>query len=212
MKKISFALLAIVLLFFVVSIYFYPLLPEKMASHWGASGEVNGYTNKFMGAFFLPVLAAALFLLFIMIPKIDPKKKNIEKFRGAYDSFIAVILLFFLVIHVQTLLWNIGLEISIITTMSIGLGILFFFAGVLIEKAKMNWFIGIRTPWTLSSERVWNKTHKIGGKLFKIAGVIALSGVVFPEFAIYLIIIPVIFAAACSMIYSYFEYQKEKRR
>ena len=91
------------------------------------------------------------------------------------------------------------------------LGILFYFVGIVTEKAKRNWFIGIRTPWTLSSDIVWNKTHKIGGKLFKIAALIAFSGLFFPKYAILLVIVPVILVALYTIVYSYFEYKKQKK-
>ena len=78
------------------------------------------------------------------------------------------------------------------------------------ENAKQNWFIGIRTPWTLSSERVWNKTHRIGGRLFKIAGVVAAMGIFSPGFAPFLVIVPVILIAAYTFVYSYLEYQRGK--
>jgi len=112
-------------------------------------------------------------------------------------------------IHFQVILWNLGIRISPNVIAPIGIGILFFYIGILCENAKRNWFIGIRTPWTLSSERVWEKTHKIGGKLFKIAGVIAFFGVFFQSYALFFILVPVISVAAYTIIYSYFEYQKE---
>jgi uncharacterized membrane protein len=90
----------------------------------------------------------------------------------------------------------------------IGLGLLFFYSGILYENAKRNWFIGIRTPWTLSNDIVWDKTHKIGGKLFKIAGVVAIFGIFFQKYALLFILVPVILITAYTIIYSYFEYQK----
>jgi uncharacterized membrane protein len=90
------------------------------------------------------------------------------------------------------------------------MGVLFFYTGELIGKSKRNWSIGIRTPWTLSSDAVWDKTHKLGAKLFKISGAIALLGFIFPDFAFYFVLIPVMFSAIYSFLYSYLEYQKEK--
>lgn len=75
----------------------------------------------------------------------------------------------------------------------------------------MNWFIGIRTPWTLSNEKVWDKTHKVGGKMFKIAGVIALFGFFFRNYALFLTLVPVIFIVIYTFVYSYNEYQKETK-
>jgi uncharacterized membrane protein len=88
---------------------------------------------------------------------------------------------------------------------------LFFYCGVLCERAKRNWFIGIRTPWTLSSDRVWEKTHRVGGKLFKIAGVIALIGAMFQRYAVFLVIVPAIAVAVFTIVYSLVIYQREKQ-
>ena len=94
----------------------------------------------------------------------------------------------------------------------IGLGLLFFYSGVLCENARRNWFIGIRTPWTLSSEKVWKKTHEIGGKLFKVAGMITLVGTFFPGYALFFVLVPALSVVTYVIIYSYVEYQKEGRR
>jgi len=106
-------------------------------------------------------------------------------------------------------LWNLGIEISPRVFFPVGLGLLFFYIGILCEHLRRNWFIGIRTPWTLSNDKVWEKTHKIGGRLFKIAGVATLFGALFQDYASLLILVPVILVAAYTFAYSYFEHQKE---
>lgn len=210
-RKSEIVILGIILLPFLVTLYFYPQMPERMASHWNAQGEVDGYMSKFWVLFLMPFVLLGLGLLFIAIPRIDPLKSNIEKFRKYYDGFIILFFVFMLSIHFNIILWNIGIKISPNVILPIGFGLLFFYSGILCENAKQNWFIGIRTPWTLSSEKVWEKTHKIGGKLFKIAGVFALFGVFFQDHALFLILVPVILVAAYTSAYSYFEYQKERR-
>jgi uncharacterized membrane protein len=200
-----------VVLSFAVSIYFYSALPDSMASHWGINGQVNGYMPKLLGAFLMPVILAAMAILFFAIPRIDPLRANIDKFRGHYYGFIVVICAFMLLLHLQVLLWSLGLRISPSSTLPLAMGALFYYMGVLVENAKRNWFIGIRTPWTLSSDSVWDKTHKLGGKLFKVAGIIALLGVLSPPFSFWLVIVPVISVAFYTMLYSYLEYSKEKR-
>lgn len=90
------------------------------------------------------------------------------------------------------------------------LGTLFYCLGILTENAKRNWFIGIRTPWTLSSDRVWDKTHKLGGRLFRLTGVIAFIGLFFQSFAILFVVVPVIAVAVYLTIYSFMEYRKIK--
>ena len=211
MRKSEIIILGIILLSLIISIYFYPQMPEKMASHWNAQGQVDGYMSKFWGLFLMPFMLVGLALLFVATPRMDPLKANIEKFRKFYDIFIILFFVFLLSTHLQIILWNMGIEISPNVIFPIGLGLLFFYIGILCENAKRNWFIGIRTPWTLSNEVVWDKTHKIGGKLFKIAGVIALLGVFFQNYAFFFTIIPVILFSAYTIIYSYVEYQKEMK-
>jgi uncharacterized membrane protein len=185
-------------------------MPERMASHWNERGQVDDYMTKFWGLFLMPFISIGLFLLFILIPKIDPLKTNIEKFKKYYDTFIMSIILFLFYIYLLTILWNVGIKFDMVQFLTPALGILFYYCGVLIQNTKRNWFIGIRTPWTLSSERVWEKTHSIGGKLFKIAGIIAFLGILFRNYSLFFVLVPIILVAIYTVIYSYLEYQKEK--
>jgi len=209
MRKVTAAITGLVLLSFILSIYFYPQVPEQMATHWNSQGEVDGYMSKLWGLFFMPLVITGLVIMFLAIPKIDPRKENIAKFRKYYDGFIVIVVLFMVAVHLQTVLWNIGIRINPNAMLPLGIGLLFYYMGILTENAERNWFIGIRTPWTLSSEKVWKRTNRLGGKLFRIAGIAAVFGAFFPEFAIYFILVPVIAVSGFSVIYSYIEYQKE---
>lgn len=208
MKKTEIIVLVLVLIAFAVGFYFYPILPEKVASHWNQQGQVNGHINKFWGAFLMPVVALAMFFMFLIIPRIDPMKENIKKFRKYFDGFIILITLFLLYIYALTILQNTGTNFNMSQAMIPALAVLLFYCGVLIKKSKRNWFVGIRTPWTLSSDIVWDKTHKIGGKLFKTAGVISLLGIFYPDYAMWFILIPIISFVTFTFVYSYIEYRK----
>jgi len=202
---------SIILLSFILGLYLYPQMPEKMASHWNLQGQVDGYMSKFWGLFLIPLISVGLFLLFILIPKIDPLKANIEKFRKYYDRFVVLVIGFLFYIYILTIFWifwNSGMRLDMIRFLAPAFGILFYYSGILTENSKRNWFIGIRTPWTMSSEKVWEKTNRMGGKLFKISGLVALLGIFLPSYALFFILVPVIFAVAYTIIYSYFEYQK----
>ena len=203
-------IVGILILTFAIPIIAYPFMPEPMASHWGLSGEANGYLPKFWGLFLVPFISAGLALLFLIIPRIDPLKKNYPQFRPAYDLFVVVILLFLLYLSVLVILWNLGMKFSMTQVLAPAFGALLYTCGVLIGNAKRNWFVGIRTPWTLSSERVWEKTHALGGKLFRAAGLLALLGAVLPGIAWLLFIAPVLLISVYLVVYSYLEYQKEE--
>lgn len=212
MRKVELVILALVLLPFLVGVYFYPQLPEEVASHWNAQGQVNGYMPKFWGLFLMPFISVALFLLFVLIPKIDPLKANIKKFISYYDAFVFLLMVFLFYLYLLTIFWNMGARFDMIKFLLPTLGILFYYIGILMEHVKRNWFIGIRTPWTISNEKVWNKTHRLGGKLFRIIGITALIGFFFRGFEIFFVIIPVIAVVSYLVTYSYFEYKKINRR
>ncbi|MBU2564612.1 DUF1648 domain-containing protein [Patescibacteria group bacterium] len=208
MKKIHIFTLIIIIISFLAGIYLYDFMPEKIASHWNAKGQVDEYMSKFWGLFLMPIVCIGVFFLLLIIPKIDPLKKNVDKFRKYFDSFIFLIVLFLVYIYALTIIWNLNIEFDMNKSILPAIGLLFFYSGVLIGHAKRNWFIGIRTPWTLSSDIAWDKTHKLGGVLFKIAGILAFVGLIFPNIAILIIMIPVILFTIFLFIYSYVVYKK----
>lgn len=210
MKKTNIIIIIVILISFAIGIYFYSQFPDRIASHWNIKGEVDSYMSKFWGLFLMPIILLGLWLLFLLIPRIDPLKKNIEKFRKYYNGFVVLISLFLFYIYLLAIAWNTGMRFDMGRAMVPAMGILFYYIGILLKHAKRNWFIGIRTPWTLSSDKVWEKTHEIAGKFFKIAGVIAILGIFFPQWVFLFVIIPVILFAIYIIVYSYFLYQKEK--
>jgi len=210
MKKTQLIIILIILLSFAVGSYFYPRMPEMMASHWNARGDVDGYMTKCWALFFMPFLSIVMLLFFLLLPKIDPLKENIEKFRKYYNLFILLTILFLFYIYLLSIFWNLGYKFSMGQLMMPAIGALLFYCGVLLENAKRNWFIGFRTPWTLSSDLVWEKTNKMGGKVFKVAGIITALAFLFSSLLLYLIVIPILFISILFLVlYSYFEYQKE---
>jgi uncharacterized membrane protein len=203
--------LALILVAVVFSLAVYNRLPDRMASHWGLNDEVNGTISRFWGAFLMPIMAAGMLGLFLLIPLIDPLKANIAAFRPIYNAFIAALMAFLFYLHVLTMLWNLGLQgFHMSTALLPGLGLLFILIGILMRQAKRNFFIGIRTPWTLSSDRVWAQTHRVGSILFIACGVIAIFGVFFPGMiAFALVMIPLIAVTIFLIPYSYWLYQQE---
>ena len=210
MKNIEKLGMSVIALGFLVSIYAYPLVPQMIATHWNMEGRPDGFMDKGIGLFLLPAVSLFLFALLRIIPGIDPLGKNIGGFRKQYDGFILVMMNFMLYVHALSVFWNLGFEFDIGRYMIPAVGLLFYYVGILNEHAKRNWFVGIRTPWTISSETVWDKTHMLGAKLFKACGVVALAGIFFPEYSVYLVIVPVLAVVAYLFAYSFFEYRKEK--
>jgi len=185
--------------------------PQQMASHWDVNDQVNGYMSRFWGVFMMPIIALGMLLLFLVIPSIDPLKANIAQFRETFNLFVAFIVGFMLYIHMLTLLWNLGYtNIGIGKAMLPAMGLLFILIGSMLRKAKRNWFIGIRTPWTLSSDTVWDKTHQLGGILFMASGVLAFVGGLFGgRVAFWMLMIPLMGSTLFLFVYSYLLYQRE---
>lgn len=117
----------------------------------------------------------------MLIPKIDPLKENIQKFRRYFDVFMLLLFGFLFYLYTLTLLWNLGYRFNIIQLLAPAFGLIIYYAGVMMENAKQNWFVGVRTPWTLSGESVWDKANRLAGRLFNVAGILAALGVVFPK-------------------------------
>ena len=209
MKLIRYAIIAGLIFTFALTIAIYPTAPDRIVSHWNAAGQADGYMSKFWGLFLIPIIMTGFVALFAVLPRIDPYKKNYEKFRDYYEGFILLFVLFMLAIQVQIILWSIGYQISPNLTFPVLIGILFIYIGFLLGHAEQNWFVGIRTPWTLSSKTVWKKTHELGGKLFKIAGVISCIGIFAGVYALWFILVPALAVAAITVTYSYYEFQKE---
>lgn len=166
------ASLALVALAFVLSIAFYGRLPELVPTHWNARGEANGFTPKPWGPFVLPIAMTAVYAIRALVPRVSPRGYDVESFRGVFETLLVAILAFLLLVHVLTLLAGTGMDVPMARTIFAGLGILFVVMGNVLGKVRKNFFVGIRTPWTLANDEVWLLTHRLAGKLFVISGVV----------------------------------------
>jgi len=197
--------------FYVIAFIFYPQMPARMASHWDATGAVDGYTSRFLGLFLIPFIATAVTALFLAIPVIDPLKANIAKFRLYFDWFIVLFLLFFEYLYILTILWNKNVAFDFTQALLPAMGVLFIYIGIMIRNAKRNYMIGIRTPWTLANDEVWNRTHSLGGKLFIVAGVLSALGAIWPKYALVFVLVPLLTVTLVTVIYSYVIYKEVTR-
>lgn len=211
MKAINALTVLLIVAAFAAGAYFYPFVPDLMASHWNMSGEVDGHMEKNFALFLLPAIMLVLAGFLHLVPKIDPLRENIEKFQRQYDGFVFVFVLFLTYVYLLQIAWGLGFVFDMNRMMVPGLGVLFIYIGMLCGDSKQNWFVGVRTPWTLSSERVWDKTHSLAQKLFVGLGTLwIILGLIFPGFSPFMIA-AVILAAISLFAYSYFEFQSEKR-
>ena len=187
----------------LASAYWYDRLPQAFVSHWNAAGQANGTMPKATGTFFIPGLMLVFIAIYAAIPKIDPLKENLEKFRKDYDLLWLTMLGFFAWLHIMMLAWNLGAQFSFGRWLSPAFAGLWYALGIVLGRAHRNWFVGIRTPWTLASDEVWDRTHRLASKLFKVVAAISLIGVILPLQASSLILWPVLAVALVTVVYSY---------
>ncbi|PLX27260.1 hypothetical protein C0583_04475 [Candidatus Parcubacteria bacterium] len=209
-KTELFAVLLIILAC-LSSIYFYSVFPSKVPIHWNIEGQVDNYSSKEIGAFLFPVVILAMYLMFILIPYLDPKKNRYDEFRKTYHIFKNLMILFMTITYFVASFSAIGIGMSISTWIPIMVGMLFVVLGNYMSKIKPNWFMGIRTPWTLSSEEVWNKTHRFGGLVFILGGLVMMFMPIYPNnIKMILFITIVLLMSLGTTLYSLYLFLKEK--
>ena len=176
-RWIGFLVAGIVL---AVSIWAWPQLPPQVATHWNIRGEPDGYSGPFVAAFVMPLAILVIAALAQVLPTIDPKRANYPKFLDTYWLLINSILVFMGVVHLAVLGDALGAPVSMRRVMPVALGFLFIMIGNYLGRVQPNWFLGIRTPWTLSSDTVWRKTHRLGAWVFVIAGALFMVSAFVP--------------------------------
>lgn len=196
---------------FIAGAIAYPLLPSAALSHWNAAGQADGTMPAFLAAFLMPAIMLVLWGVWALLPRIDPIAPGFKGFRHVYDFFWILVSAFLAYVYALTLMENLVRGFDLIIALAPALAALFFMIGSLLPLMKRNWFVGIRTPWSLSSDAVWDRTHRVGGKLFELAGIIILFGYLYPHHAVWLIVLPTITAALVSVTYSYFLFAREKK-
>ena len=187
---------------------FYSSLPEQIPVHWGSNG-VDGYQSKGMAFFTLHALMIGIYLLLIVVPKIDPKKKNYKYFSKAYSITVFSTIGLLFLINMFILLISIGYDIPMENLAGPLVGLLFLIMGNYMQQAKQNFFFGIRTPWTLMDETIWRKTHRLGGKLFMVGGIIMMLTLFLPaNYEMFIILSVTALVAVVPTAYSYLLFRK----
>lgn len=212
-RGIHLLVIVALVLIFVVTAVLYGQLPDPMPIHWNAAGVPDDFASRPFGAFLLPSTALAVYLLFLLLPRIDPRRDNYERFAGAYRVLRDAITLF-LVLLQGLILYALILGDSRLSTDFVlaGLAFLFMVMGGYMPRFRSNWFVGIRTPWTLSDDRVWRRTHRLGGRIFLLTGVIMLAGLLLPPgWDFVLVMTSALVAALVPTVYSYLLYRRLER-
>ena len=206
-RKIVFTAAVLALLATALSIAFYDRLPDPVPTHFDLNGNPNGYTPKPFGAFVMPFLIAALGLVLSVLPKISPRGYTLEAFGRVFEIFSITILGVIFVVGVVALFEALGWRPPLDRVVLPLVGVILIVIGNFMGKLRRNFFVGIRTPWTLADEEVWYRTHRLGGPLFVIAGIVLMAGPFFGAGVPF--VIPVLIVAALiPVVYSYVIYRR----
>lgn len=197
----------LIVMSFVLVIIMYDKLPDPMPTHWNIAGEADDFMAKPWGAFMGPLMMIGIYLMFLIIPVISPKGFRIESFQRTFGAIKSIMMGFLFMLNVAVILLTTGFPISASKLIPLIVSVMFILFGNLMGKLSKNFFIGIRTPWTLTSDEVWLLTHRLAAKTFVIGGVAMMieillgisSGIVFGT---------IIVAAMIPVFYSYIVYRR----
>jgi len=199
----------IIIIMLLVSLVLYPSLPDVLPRQWGFNGEVNSTWPKLYAVLFAPALATAIWVLTYILPKIDPRREQYEKFGKSYLRVRQGIVVFMLGMHILTLTQYDNPQ-AIVKLILFAVATMFAYIGNEMGRFRPNWFVGIRTPWTMSDERVWKQTHRIGARYFVAAGVLnMITALILPvPIAGTIFIVTLMAVSIGTVAYSYFVWRK----
>lgn len=209
MKKHVFPL-GITLLTLVAWLITLPHLPATMPIHWGANGEADGFATKINAMILTVGIMVLIYFIIAFVPRIDPRKENYKYFSKTYNILLNAVLLLFFFVNMSTILQGLGYNVPMSYIAPIMAGLVFIIIGNYLQRVRSNYFMGIRTPWTLSNENVWKKTHRLSGKIFFIGGLLILISAFLPDgYKSVIMWGSIVLCVAVPYLYSYLAYKKE---
>lgn len=187
-----------------------PHLPATMPIHWGANGEADGFATKINAMILTVGIMVLIYFVIAFVPRIDPRKENYKYFSKTYNILLNAVLLLFFFVNMSTILQGLGYNVPMSYIAPIMAGLVFIIIGNYLQRVRSNYFMGIRTPWTLSNETVWKRTHRLSGKLFFIGGLLILISAFLPDgYKSVIMWGSIVLCVAIPYLYSYLAYKKE---
>ena len=195
---------------FALAAITWPGAPDRIPVHWNLHQQVDRYGGRFEGLLGIPLLALGLYLLMRFVPRIDPGGANYAAFLGPFNTLRLALVLFLASLYAIMHLWMRGIEVRMNTVMPLLMGVLFIVVGNLLGKLRPNWFVGIRTPWTLSSKDAWVRAHRAGGWVMIAAGLAFMAaGVVQTAWALWTAVATLLVGLLGVAVYSYFVWRAD---
>ncbi|HKL11227.1 MAG TPA: SdpI family protein [Clostridia bacterium] len=206
--KVNPFILFLLFLSFAGVLIVYPGLPSEIPTHWDIGGNINEYSPKW-AILLLAALPVAIYLMMVFLPKIDPKKKSYDMHKKAYEIAKVFITLIMSVLVWISILVSKGVNLDVGLIVSLMVGVLFITLGNYMSQIRHNYFFGIRTPWTLASEKVWKSTHRVGGYCFIGMGMgMIIVNLLRDHMPSWIMLPIIIFGVGMPIVYSYFEYKR----
>ena len=198
---------------FIYALIMWDKVPDQVPTHWNLKGETDDYSGKAFALFLLPAMNIVTYLILFFIPRIDPRYQHFKLFGPSYQNIRLVIHIFFVGIFAFTIHAALTQNASGFNFLVAGMGLFFALLGNYMRTVRSNWFVGIRTPWTLSNEEVWRKTHLLGGRIWFYGGLlIAVTCLFLSQTAAGIVLFcGVGIMALVPIVYSYLEYRKITR-
>jgi uncharacterized membrane protein len=205
--------LLMILTVVAIAIYAYPLLPDKVPSHWNMAGEIDGWASRNGHIFGIGGLVVGMYLLFLFLPHFEPRREHFLQSLGFYQMIRNFMMAFFaLLFGVTTYIGLTGTMLAMDKIIPVAVGVLFILIGNYLPQIKSNFFMGIRTPWALDSEENWRKTHHLGAYTFVVGGLLFLVSPFIPTpLNFYLPIAGILFAGFFPMLMSYIWFKQSHK-
>jgi uncharacterized membrane protein len=215
-KPLLFANSLLILAMLVVSAWIWPSLPDdaRLPVHWNLDGEPDRYGSKVEALLAMPAIALLLTIVFLVLPYFDPRRKNLQQSAKLWNAAAIGTVLLIAAIHAFLVLSAIGQPVDVKSVLLPGIAGLFILLGNYLGKTRSNWFAGIRTPWTLSSDYAWEKTHRWAGRLFVLTGVVTLAAwfVADVKIATWVMIAAIVVTSLVSIVLSYIYWRNDPNR
>ncbi|HEX9579944.1 MAG TPA: SdpI family protein [Gemmatimonadales bacterium] len=192
------------------SIWAYPRMPPRVAVHWNVQGEPDSFGPRFLAIALLPAVMLAMRAILALLPAIDPRAENYRKFADTYWLIVNGVLGFMLLLHVVIVVNGIGYPVRVDRIAIGGAGLLLVLIGSYLGRVEPNWFFGIRTPWTLSSDTVWRRTNRMGGWILAGGGMALVLTVFLPASALPIVVGIVAAVAVIPVVLSYIWWKREQ--
>ncbi len=195
----------------VATLVAYPDLPSSVPTHWNLHNRPDGYSPKWVLFLFGPGLMAASMLLMYFLPWLSPKNFGVDSFRSTYLQIMLMLVTLLGYFSVVVLWVGIGHPLNVGRAIVGGICLIFALLGNLMGKVRRNFYIGVRTPWTLANERVWNATHRVAAKTLVAGGLVGLALIVAGLDGISVIVV-LLAGAIVPIAYSLVFYKQLERR